>query len=120
MISLYESILRSTGAGIAKIPIGDYPIGTILDKYYAYSITWHTFYKVVGHKGKSALIIRQLNKNVVSGNSVIGTVIPDENEFAKNSKEITVRISSGNIKLDKYSYVGKWDGKPKLENHMIN
>jgi len=117
MLSLYESILSTTGSGIKKFPIGDYPIGTILDEYYGYSITVHEFYKVIGHKGKSTLIIKQLNKKVVSGNSALGTVIPDENNFARNSKEITIRISNGKIKLDKYSYLSKWDGTPKPENH---
>ena len=118
MLSLYESILSSTDSGIKKFPIGDYPIGTILDNIRGYSITVHTFYKVVGHKGKSTLIIRELDKKIVSGNWALGTVIPDEKQFVKNSKEITIRISNGKIKLDKYSYLNKWDGAPKQENHF--
>ena len=115
MKTLYESILSSTKAGKAAIGLGKYKIGMILSAPYQYSARIPYFYEVVGVKGKSTIIVRELEQKIVSGDSYgqNGTCVPVPGKFDKNSREINCRINKhGDIRIeDKYTY--EWSGKPE-------
>lgn len=113
MKTLYESILSSTKSGKAAIGLGKYKIGMILSAPYSYSARIPCFYEVIGVKGKSTIIVRELEQKIVSGDSQNGTCVPIPGKFDKNSKEIKCRINKyGDIRIeDKYTY--EWSGKPE-------
>ena len=117
MRNLYETILSTAGVGKASFPIGDYPIGTIIDETYHYSMIIHEFYKVIGHKGKSTLIIKAVQKRWVDGDGWRGHVVPVEDEFNEREPEKTIRIKNGQLG-GKHSHFSKWDGTPKYEDHL--
>lgn len=118
MKTLFESILSSSGAGKAAMAVADYPIGTILDEHYCYSMSIHTYYQVVGHKGTSTIIFREIEKKWLDGNGWQGHVEPVKDAFVKGSKEIASRITKRGIRVDKYSSLEKWNGTPGYEDHM--
>lgn len=60
-----------------------------------------TFYQVVGFKGKTTVVVKELQKQDVSGNGQQGTCIGIKDAFVKNSKEIQARIKDGVLKIDK-------------------
>ena len=113
MKTLYESILSSTKSGKAAVGLGKYKIGMILSAPYSYSARIPCFYEVVGVKGKSTIIVRELEQKIVSGDSQNGTCVPIPGKFDKNSKEISCRMNrQGDIRIeDKYTY--EWSGKPE-------
>ena len=113
MKTLYESILSSTKSGKVAVGLGKYKIGMILSAPYSYSARIPCFYEVVGVKGKSTIIVRELEQKIVSGDSQNGTCVPVPGKFDKNSKEINCRINkNGDIRIeDKYTY--EWSGKPE-------
>ena len=113
MKTLYESILSSTKSGKAAIGLGKYKIGMILSAPYSYSARIPYFYEVVGVKGKSTIIVRELEQKIVSGDSQNGTCVPIPGKFDKNSKEISCRINKyGDIRIEgRYTY--EWSGKPE-------
>lgn len=110
MKTLYESILSSVGAGKAAFPNSIYKVGDILFTIFSYSAVIPTFYKVVGLKGKSSVVVKEIDKRN-SGNGMSGTTVPEKNTFVKNAKELTVRISKNTLKIDGL-IARKWDGEP--------
>lgn len=115
MITIYESILSSTKSGKEAIGLGNYKIGMILSAPYHYSVRIPHFYEVIGVKGKSTIIVLELEQKNVSSDSYgrNGTCVPIPGKFEKNAKEIKCRINKyGYIRIeDKYTY--EWDGKPE-------
>lgn len=115
MKTLYESILSSTKSGKQSIGLGKYKIGMILSAPFSYSARIPCFYEVIGVKGKSTVIVRELMQKIVSsdGYNQNGTCVPIPGMFEKNAKEIKCRINKfGNIRIDgKYTY--EWNGKPE-------
>lgn len=113
MKTLYESILSSTKAGKEAIGLGKFKIGMILSAPYSYSARIPCFYEVIGVKGKSTIIVRELEQKIVSGDSQNGTCVPVPGKFEKNAKELSCRINrQGDIRIEgKYTY--KWSGKPE-------
>ena len=113
MITLYESILSSTKSGKAAIGLGKYKIGMILSAPYSYSARIPCFYEVVGVKGKSTIIVRELEQKIVSGDSQNGTCVPIPGKYEKKSPEIKCRINKyGDIRIEgRYTY--EWSGKPE-------
>lgn len=110
MKALYESILSSVGAGRATFQNGIYKVGDILVTIFSYSAVIPTFYKVVGLKGKSSVVVKEIAKRN-SGNGMSGTSMPEKDTFVKNAKELTVRISKNILKIDGL-IARKWDGYP--------
>ena len=90
MKTLYESILSSTKSGKEAIGLGKFKIGMILSAPYSYSARIPCFYEVIGVKGKSTIIVRELEQ-----------------------KELSCRINrQGDIRIEnKYTY--EWSGKPE-------
>lgn len=117
MKSLYESILSSTGSGRAAFPNGAYKIGDILVTVFSYTMTIPSFYQVVGLKGKTTIIVKELAKRAVDGNGWQGKEIPEKDNFIKGAKEIPVRIIKGWPKIDKL-IARKWDGNPVAYDHL--
>lgn len=117
MKALYESILSSVGAGRAAFPNGSYKVGDILYTVFVYSMQIPTFYQVVGLKGKTTVVVKELSKKSVSGNGLQGEEVPEKDKFIKGAKEISARISNGWLKIDKL-IAKQWDGKPVAYDHM--
>ena len=110
MKTIYESILSSVGAGKAAFPNRIYKVGDILVTIFSYSAIIPTFYQVIGLKGKSSVVVKEIAKRN-SGNGMSGTTIPEKDTFVKNAKELTVRISKNILKIDGL-IASKWDGYP--------
>lgn len=115
MKTLYETILSSTKSGKEAIGLGKYKIGMILSAPYQYSARIPYFYEVIGVKGKSTIIVRELEQKIVSGDSYgqNGTCVPVPGKFEKNTKELNCRINKqGDIRIEgRYTY--EWSGKPE-------
>lgn len=112
MKSLYESILSSTKTGKAGIHIGPYYYDMVLCAPFEYNARYPYFYKVVKLKGKSTVIVKELERKLVSGCYQYGTVMPIIDKFA-NDKEITCKLNKqGQIRIEKrYTYI--WNGEPE-------
>ena len=110
MKTIYESILSSVGAGNAAFPNRIYKVGDILFVIYSYYSIIPTFYQVVGLKGKSSVVVKELAKRD-SSNGMQGTTMPEKDTFVKNTKELTVRISKNKLKIDGLTAY-KWNGEP--------
>ena len=115
MKTLYESILSSTKSGKTAIGLGKYKIGMILSAPYQYSARIPYFYEVIGVKGKSTIVVRELEQKMVSSDSYRqnGTCVPIPGKFEKNAKEISCRINKfGDIRIEnRFTY--EWDGNPE-------
>lgn len=112
MKTLYESILSSTNTGKAGISVGPYKLDMILCAPYDYSARRPHFYKVVGLKGKSTVIVKELKNKIVSGSYQYGDVMPIVDEFADN-KEIRCKLNNRNeIRIEK-RFTYEWNGKPE-------
>ena len=107
MKNLYESILSSVRAGRAAFPNGAYNVDDILYTVFVYSSVIPQFYQVIGHKGKSSIIVKELAKI----NGYNGTTRPEKDVFARSAREMVVRISNGTVKIDGL-VAKKWDGEP--------
>lgn len=110
MKTIYESILSSVGAGKAAFPNSIYKVGDILFTIFSYSAIIPTFYKVVGLKGKSSVVVKEIEQRN-SGNGMYGKTMPEKDTFVKNAKELTVRISKNKLKIDGLTAY-KWNGEP--------
>lgn len=114
MKSLYESILSSTKTGKAGISVGPYKLDMILCAPYDYSSRRPYFYKVVGLKGKSTVIVKELKSKIVSGSYQYGKVIPIIDEFFADDKEIRCKLNNRNeIRIEK-RFTYEWNGEPEL------
>lgn len=80
-------------------------------------MTIPSFYQVVGLKGKTTIVVKELAKKSVSGNGWQGEEVPVKDEFIKGAKEINVRIVNGTPKIDKL-IARKWDGQPVAYDHL--
>jgi hypothetical protein len=110
MKSLYESILSSTKTGKAGISVGPYKLDMILCAPIDYSSRRPLFYKVVGLKGKSTVIVKELKNKIVSGCYQYGQVMPIVDEFA-DDKEIRCKLNNRNeIRIEK-RYTYEWSGE---------
>ena len=115
MKTLYESILSSTKSGKTAIGLGKYKIGMILSAPYQYSARIPHFYEVIGVKGKSTIIVKELEQKIVSGDSYgqNGTCVPVPGKFEKNAKELNCRINKhGDIRIEN-RYTNEWSGNPE-------
>lgn len=115
MKTLYESILSSTKSGKETIGLGKYKIGMILSAPYQYSARIPHFYEIIGVKGKSTIIVRELEQKIVSGDGYgqNGTCVPVPGKYENKSSEIKCRINrQGDIRIEgRYTY--EWSGKPE-------
>ena len=113
MISLYETILKSVGAGKEAVGIGDWKIGMILSAPYQYSSRHNNYFEIVGVKGKATVIVKALKKEITShdGYGQNGYDKPVLGQYA--SDEIKTRINSRGDLVIMGNTAHVWGGKPE-------
>ena len=110
MISLYESILKSTGSGKDAIELDGYHIGDIAVSDHSYESRHVDFYEITNIKGKTITVKRLLQK-IVSGNLQNGTCMPILGKY-DTTPEIKCRVGKRGLRIDDY-YTYKWNGEPE-------
>ena len=113
MISLKESILSSTGSGKNAVGIGEYKLGMIMSAPFMYSSRQNYWYEIVGFKGKSTVIVQELEQIIVShdGYGQNGYSKPKLGSYV--GEPFKARIDRrGKLKIDgRWAY--EWNGKPE-------
>lgn len=105
----YRAERKASAAAPCKIEEG-----SILVTCWGYDQTNREFFKVIDKKGTRTLVVQeveQISANTGNEPSMTGKSLPGEN-FAKNSKPYTIRVSHGNhVKIEGH-HASVWDGLP--------
>lgn len=95
-------------------------VGDIFYSVHGYNMTYYFFYQVVGFCGKKSVKFREIGKTVVTGDSMVGEVIPVKDNFiSKETFSKVVETGGENPrfrsreKLYRHQY-----GKLYWENHL--
>lgn len=56
-------------------------VGDIFYSVHGYNMTYYFFYQVVGFCGKKSIKFREIGKTIISGDSMVGEVIPVKDNF---------------------------------------
>lgn len=56
-------------------------VGDIFYSVHGYNMTYYFFYQVVGFKGRKSVEFREIGKTIISGDSMVGEVIPVKDNF---------------------------------------
>lgn len=110
MISLYETILKSVGAGKNAIELDGYHIGDIAVSACSYGSRHVQFYEITNIKGKTITAKRLLQK-VVGGDWQNGECMPILGQYDTNP-EVKCRVGKRGLRIDD-CYTYKWNGKPE-------
>jgi len=92
-------------------------VGSILYSSWGYDQTNIDFYEVTAVAGKS-VVIREIAKKAVSGDSFTESVVPVKGRFVGQAmKKLPSKGYQGraSIRLTTYSSAWEWDGKPKSQ-----
>lgn len=95
-------------------------VGDIFYSVHGYNMTYYFFYQVVGFCGKKSVKFREIGKSVVTGDSMVGEVIPVKDNFITKETFSKVVESGGENprfrskeRLYRHQY-----GKLYWENHL--
>ena len=113
MISLKESILKSTNSGKNAVGLGKYKIGMIMSAPFMYSSRHNYWYEIVGVKGKATIVVRELMQRIVSsdGYNQNGYSEPILGQYA--GEPFNARLDKrGNLKIEG-RWASEWNGEPE-------
>jgi len=106
------AVILKRKAAIAEITNEDVPIGTIYVSSWGYEQTNIDFFQVVGHKGRTQIVLSPIHGvRTVTGMDQ-GRKVPTKDSF--KGKEIVKKLGREKaIHLNDYSYCCIWDGTPQ-------
>lgn len=83
-----KSVFKNNGFTSVSIKALDEPesrggiaVGDIFYSVHGYNMTYYFFYQVVGFCGKKSVKFREIGKSIVTGDSMVGEVIPVKDNF---------------------------------------
>ena len=85
-------------------------IGAILNTCWGYDQTNREFFQVVGHKGKTTLILREIAQATHYTQDMAGNTAPINDDFI--GKPIERRWNGHSAKIDDVRRASPWSGKP--------
>jgi hypothetical protein len=88
-----------------------FKVGDILDSLWGYDQTNVDYYQVIAVTAKT-VTLQKIRQNSEEDGFMQGHCTPRPNDFVKDSKPSTHKVSSNYINLTSYSGASLWDGKP--------
>ena len=99
--------------------MSQYTVGTILHASTSYSMTFNDYWQIVHVKGQT-ITMRKLKNEPVTGDGYSGQEIAVRDCFAEGkwAEELTRRVTSKGVAVDKNKHAHVWDGKPDYYNTL--
>lgn len=96
----------------------DFKQGDLLVRSWGYDQTNIDYYEVTKVLGPQMIEIREIGKRWLGGHGSSDRVAPDAGKFT--GPPMRKRVGpGGRIRLDSYSSVGKWDGRPNFQTNPM-
>ena len=95
-------------------------VGDIFYSVHGYNMTYYLFYQVVGFKGRKSVEFREIGKTIISGDSMVGEVIPVKDHFiAKDTFSKVVKCGGENPAFRSKTPLYRHEyGHKYWENHL--
>lgn len=94
-------------------------VGDIFYSVHGYNMTYYFFYQVVGFCGKKSVKFREIGKTIISGDSMVGEVVPVKDNFTEKTFSKVVKYGGENPAFRSKTPLYRHEyGHKYWENHL--